>query len=104
VGVLSDGAWLRHAAHANAMARRLMDALSAIPQVRLAYPCQTNAAFVHLPRPVIESLWGLGWKFYTWNTPTECRLMCSWDTTPGDVDQFAADVTRLCRDPGAAKP
>ena len=33
------------------------------------------------------------WRFYVWDEHTgEVRWMCSWDTTPADVDQFAADV------------
>jgi hypothetical protein len=35
LGVLEDGAWLRHAAHANAMAQRLARALTGLPGVRL---------------------------------------------------------------------
>jgi len=37
-----------------------------------------------------------GWKFYTGVvTPDESRLMCSWDTTPKDVDGFAKDLKAL---------
>jgi threonine aldolase len=28
-------------------------------------------------------------------TPDNIRLMCSWDTTPEDVDAIAADVKEL---------
>src|SRR5688500_8243347 len=37
VGVLRDGAWLRHAAHANAMAAKLEAGLRALPGVSIAY-------------------------------------------------------------------
>jgi len=34
-----------------------------------------------------------GWKFYTHvGSQGEARLMCSWDTTTEDVDEFAADL------------
>jgi threonine aldolase len=34
-----------------------------------------------------------GWKFYTHvGAADEARLMCCWDTTPEDVDAFAADL------------
>lgn len=96
VGMLQDGAWLRHAAHSNAMARRLEAALRAVPGVEIAYPVQTNSVFARLPEPVIEGLHARGWRFYThvggWE---ESRLMCSWDTTPEDVDAFAADLREL---------
>jgi len=87
---------LRHAEHANAMARRLESALRQIPGIEIAYPVQTNAVFARIPEPVIEAAHKRGWRFYTnvggWE---ESRLMCSWDTTPEDVDNFAADLKEL---------
>ncbi|HTJ00815.1 MAG TPA: low specificity L-threonine aldolase [Dongiaceae bacterium] len=95
-GVLADGAWLRHAAHANAMATRLAAGLREIPHVHIAYPVQSNGVFVRLPALVEEQLHLRGWHFYTGVvTPDEARLMCSWDTTPEDVDAFVADVREL---------
>jgi len=32
----------------------------------------------------------------------ESRLMCSWDTTPEDVDAFAADLRELAMAAGGA--
>src|SRR5882724_6614976 len=96
VGLLRDGAWLRHAKHANAMARRLEAALRQIPQIEIAYPVQSNGVFARIPAAVVQGLHKRGWKFYTGVvTPEESRLMCSWDTTPGDVDEFAADMKEL---------
>ena len=96
VGMLKDGAWLRHAAHSNAMAQRLEQAIRGLPGVQISYPVETNAVFARLPVPVTEGLHARGWKFYTnvggWD---ESRLMCSWDTTPDDVDAFAADMKQL---------
>src|SRR5262249_498066 len=86
-GMLQDGAWLRRAEHANTMARRLAAALCQIPGIEVAYPVQTNAVFARIPQAVVEAVHQRGWKFYThvggWE---ESRLMCSWDTTPEDVD------------------
>jgi len=96
VGMLQNGAWLRHAQHANAMARRLEAAIADLPGVKISYPVQTNAVFAKLRADLVEALHQRGWKFYTnvggWD---ESRLMCSWDTTPGDVDTFAADLKEL---------
>jgi threonine aldolase len=37
-----------------------------------------------------------GWKFNTGGvTPGDSRLMCSWDTTPGDVDAFVTDLREI---------
>jgi threonine aldolase len=92
---LQDGAWLRHAAHANAMAQRLEFSLCKLPPIKAVFPCQTNGAFVKMPAAVIKGMHALGWKFHTHVNPEDCRLMCSWDTTTGDVDSFAADVKSL---------
>jgi threonine aldolase len=98
VGVLRDGAWLRHAEHANAMAKRLEKAITGLPGVTVSYPVQTNAVFARIPDRVVNALHERGWKFYTnisgWE---ESRLMCSWDTTPEDVDAFASDLRELAQ-------
>lgn len=91
-GMLKDGAWLRHAAHANAMAARLDAAISTIPGVKKLFPREANSVFAELPLPAIEKLLATGWRFYTFIGAGGCRFMCSWDTQPEDVDAFAADV------------
>jgi threonine aldolase len=96
LGMLKDGAWLRHARHANAMARRLETGLKAIPGVKICHPVQSNAVFAKIPKAAEEKVRGRGWQFYTGViTPDESRLMCSWDTTPEDVDGFVADLREL---------
>lgn len=95
VGMLRDGVWLRHAAHANKMAEHLESKLRPFAQVKLLFPRQANAVFVELPRPIIDGLHGKGWKFYTFIGQGGCRLMCAWDTTASDVDQFVADLQSL---------
>jgi threonine aldolase len=96
VGMLKDGAWLRHAGHANTMAQRLEKALQEWPQIEIAYPVQSNGVFAKMSPKIVQGLHERGWKFYTGVvTPDESRLMCSWDTTPEDVDAFAADIRTL---------
>ncbi len=95
VGMLRDGAWLRHATHANAMARRLEAAIRPLPSVEIVYPVQTNGVFVRLPDTVVEGMHQRGWRFYTDVFPGCARLMTSWDTTEGDVDAFAKDLGEL---------
>ena len=95
VGMLQDGAWLRHAKHANAMAQRLDAAIRELPGVRVAYPVETNAVFAAIPDDVVQALHQRGWKFYTNVGVDYARLMCSWDTTKEDVDSFAADLKEL---------
>lgn len=95
VGMLEDGAWLRNARHANAMAERLAAGLAKLPEVKLLFPRQANAVFADLPLDVIEPLRAEGWLFYTFIGRGGSRLMCAWDTTEDDVDRFVADLGRL---------
>jgi threonine aldolase len=95
LGVLRDGAWLRHATHANAMAARLESRLRPLAPVQILFPRQANAVFAELPRPVIDGLRQRGWRFYTFIGQGGCRLMCAWDTTEEDVDTFARDLESL---------
>ena len=101
VALLEGDLWRRSAAHANAMAARLADALLAVPGVRLTQPVQANGVFAILPPGAAERL-RRDWCFYTWDESTgEVRLMCSWDTTPEEVDSFAADLARVNATAGA---
>jgi threonine aldolase len=95
VGMLKDGAWLRNARHANAMARRLEEALRGIPGVKLLHRRQANSVFAELPAPVRDGLRARGWRFYDFIAWGGARLMCSWDTTEEDVRAFAADARDL---------
>lgn len=94
VGMLQDGAWLRHAAHANHMAELLEQGLREAGAT-LLFPRQVNSVFVQLPQPIIEGLHERGWFFYTFIGKGGCRLMCSWDTTEQDVKDFIADLCDL---------
>ena len=101
VGMLEDGAWLTHAAHANRMAARLHDGIKEIPQLRVLFPPQANSVFVQLSPPLMKQLFDAGWIFYNFIGEGGCRLMCSWDTTAGDVDDFLRDI-RACFENGFA--
>lgn len=88
--LLSDDLWRRTAAHANAMASRLGDGVAATDGVGLVHPVEANGVFATLPRPVIERLLAElpgEHPFYVWDEEADVvRWMCSWDTTPEDVD------------------
>jgi threonine aldolase len=91
---LSDELWRRNAAHANAMAARLYDAVADIDGVRVTRPVQANVVFATLPDEAITPLQD-EFAFYTWDERAgEVRWMCSWDTTEADVDAFAAAIRR----------
>ncbi|MCU0277925.1 MAG: aminotransferase class I/II-fold pyridoxal phosphate-dependent enzyme [Candidatus Nanopelagicales bacterium] len=88
IAVLSDDLWRRNAENANAMAQRLASGLSDAGVV-LTQPVEVNAVFALLPDA--EELMQR-FHFYPWLAPDEVRLMCSWDTTADDVDDFVAAV------------
>jgi len=90
IALFESGALLRNAERANGMARRLEAGLRRLPGVEVLYPVQANAVFVRLPPGCAEALHRRGWHFYT--IAGGERLMCSWDTEPGDVDAFLADL------------
>ena len=92
LGVLESGAWLAHAAHANAMARRLADGLRNVPGSHLIAPVEANGVFVDLPKHAIDALHKKGWRFYVFVGDTGVRLMCAWDTTSDVVDRFLDDL------------
>jgi len=97
LGVLKDGAWLRHAAHANAMAARLAEGLARVPGARLLAPVQANGVFIDLPAAVVAGLRARGWRFYTFIGETGCRFMCAWDTPVESIDRMVRDVSELAR-------
>lgn len=93
IALLEGDLWLRSAQHANAMARRLADAVGGLEKVTFSYPVEANGLFVTLPADVVEPL-REAFRFYDWNPATgEVRWMCAWDTTSDDVDAFAAAIT-----------
>ncbi len=96
VALLEGDLWRRNATHANTMAAHLGEVLGGIPGVRLTQPVQANAVFAVLP-PSVDDKLRRDWPFYTWDEATgEVRLVCSWDTTPEEVDAFAAAAARAC--------
>jgi len=92
VGLLETGAWLRHAAHANAMAQRLAAALRPLPGVAFLAPPEANGVFVELPAAAAAALAARGWQFLRFIGEHGYRLMCSWATAPETVDRLAADL------------
>ncbi len=97
--LLTDDLWLRSARHANAMARRLEQAVRGIPGVRVTQPGVANAVFAELPPEAIP-LAQEAFFFYVWDERrSEVRWMASWDTTEDDVDQFAAAIARAVGSP-----
>jgi len=95
LGMLEDGAWLRRAQHANAMAQRLGHGMAAIDGVSLLYPVEANGVFVNMPAASEAGLRALGWRFYSFIGSGGARFMCAWDTSADSVDHLLSDLRRL---------
>ena len=89
---LADHAWLRHAAHANAMADRLARGLLA-RDLAPSFPREANVVFAALSPELDAHLRARGHTYYPFTTPLgpRARLMCSFTTTPAEIDEFLAD-------------
>ncbi|WP_055481776.1 threonine aldolase family protein [Sphaerimonospora mesophila] len=92
--LLAGDLWLRSARQANAMARRLAEAVRPLPGVTVARPVEANGVFAILPADVADRL-RKRFRFYNWNEQigdgmVEVRWMCAFDTTEADVDAFVA--------------
>jgi len=85
--LLTDDLWRENAANANAMAARLAQGLRERGVV-VTQPVEVNAVFALMPDS--QDLRDR-FHFYVWNGD-EVRLMCSWDTTAEQVDEFLAAV------------
>lgn len=91
IEALADGLWIETAAHANAMAMRLYEALVDLDQLQLSPP-QANSLYPIVATPARERLqqWSFFWDWEP--TRSQVRWMTSWDTTAEDVDVFAAGI------------
>jgi len=92
LGMLRDGALLRHAAHANSCAFRLGEGLAQIPGVTLMHPVEANGVFVEMPQAYIDALFARGWYFYTFIGEGHARFMCSWATRTEDIHALLNDL------------
>jgi len=95
LALLSDDLWRHNATRANAMARRLADGVRDVPGVRIVHPVQANSIFAVIPEPAVGPLQEEFHFYRGFQTATDCRWMCSWDTTVEDVDRFVAAIAKV---------
>lgn len=98
-----DGLWLRNAAHANTMAARLAEGLSALPGVEPLFPVQANEVFLRLPAPLAEHLRDAGVVFAPWPDlgPEAARFVCSFATRQEEVAALLDHAATLDSTPSA---
>ncbi|PCK81543.1 threonine aldolase family protein [Rhizobium sophoriradicis] len=93
--------WLDLARHANAMAARLAEGITASKTSRLAWQADTNEVFAILKKDVAAKLRQRGAIFYDWPVPQDLvgsfapdeglhRLVTSFATRADDVDLFVS--------------
>lgn len=87
---LTDGLWLRLAAHANTQARRLAAGLTAAgyPPV---HPVDANEVFAPLPDVVLARLDAAGFLYHRWDGAA-VRFVTAFDTPPWAVDGVVVAV------------
>lgn len=89
--VLHDGAWLRHATHANRQARQLARSLTDLG-LTLVAPPEVNGIFVELAPVLVAALEARGWRFYKFVGEHGYRFMCSWATSDAEIAALVADI------------
>lgn len=90
IGMLEDGAFVRHAAHANAMAKKL----AALMPFPILHPVEANGVFVDMDEARLAALHAAGWFVYRF-IDGSVRFMCSWATTEAAVEELGAALRRL---------
>jgi threonine aldolase len=83
---VEDGLWLRLAARANDLARRLGEAAGPI----LSVPVQSNQVFIKPGREALARMRAAGAEFYDWSAAGEARLVVSWDQSEAEVETMCA--------------
>ncbi|MCP5053986.1 MAG: low specificity L-threonine aldolase [bacterium] len=95
---LCNGLWLKNARRANAMAALLKEKIKKFPQLEIAYPVQSNAVFVKIPKKYIQPLLQ-HYFFYEWNEIDQdtsiVRWMTSFNTTEEDIAGFVRTLERV---------
>lgn len=112
IAYLSDGLWLKNAAHANEMAQLLASKLGTITTMRLPLPTQANEVFAIMPRTQHEAMLKRGAHYYEWPVGRgpgtdimregEClvRFVTSYRTRREDVEQLAALAEEMSKQKG----
>lgn len=90
--LLSDELWLQNATHANRMAKELEHAVREISGVTITRPVECNAIFARIPPQAIAPLQERFFFYVFDDHASEVRWMTTYETTPEDIQAFAAAV------------
>ncbi|HTI57433.1 threonine aldolase family protein [Mucilaginibacter sp.] len=93
--LLKDNLWQDMAEHTNKLAKLFEQEIAGIQPVKMAYPVETNAAFLNISPELHEKMQDFA-SFYYWNDERrEARLIFSFDNTEEDVKRFVAKLREL---------
>jgi threonine aldolase len=90
IGMLEGDALLRHARHANAMARKL----AALMPFRVTHPVEANGVFVEMDEARLQALHAAGWFVYRF-LDGSVRFMCSWATSESAVEELGEALAQV---------
>ena len=94
VGMIENGAWLRHAGHANECARRFAGLIADIPGIERMFPVEANAVFLRISDARVAALRARGWIFYQF-IGGGARFMFAWDAREDRIEELARDITMI---------
>lgn len=94
--LFGDETWRENALHANAMATRLANGLTALG-LKLTQRVEANLVFAQLPSAHVPALEQVA-AFHVWRPEkSEYRFVCSFATSPTEVDTFLTGASRILR-------
>lgn len=94
---LKDDLWLEIARHTTGHARNLASRLGEFKELQVAFPIESNAVFVQLPKAWIKPL-RERFFFYVWAPDKNlCRWMISWDWTDDLTEQVVSALREVAR-------
>ena len=88
IALLQNDVWKKNAQHANKMAEYLAKQLLKFPEINFSQNIESNGIWAVIPKDLATKMQDAHF-FYPWNeSKDEYRLMCSWDTTHEEIDNF----------------
>lgn len=94
VGLLESDGWVRHAAHANAMAQTLAAGIKSRTPYRPTHPVMSNTVFVDMPEADLLTLNARGWAVYRFDDGS-VRFVTHWATEPHRIEDLLTDLEAL---------
>lgn len=92
-----DDLWLKLAQNSNDMAKYLYNRMLEIEAIQITQKVEANAIFVIFPADKKEII-RARYFFYDWNEEKgEVRLMCSFNTTKNDIDDFIDYIKEIIK-------